>query len=275
MTSKLFVGAALIATFLLGAYAIDFTRAAPEPQSADANANGDTPLENINAGSATLSDPEKEQIRTLIRQTLLNEPELIFEAVEIYQDRQQRIAFDILFSEQTGYITGGNPDTADVAVIELMDYHCGACKEASGAVRDLTLEQDDVVVAFREYPIIRQESLTAAEIALAAREQGKYVDLHFALMDEAGVLTEERLYKIAGKLGLDEDKLRTTARSLATQDAIMETVNTARNLGINGTPAFLVASLDGDFLEVLNGFNPASLQGAIDNARAASAAAAP
>ncbi len=275
MTSKLLSGVALIATFLLGAYAIDFIRAEPETRSADPNASVEIPSENHNTDDVVFSDLEKDQIRALIRETLLNQPELIFEAIDIYQDRQQRIAFDVLFSEQTGYIAGGNPETAKVAVIELMDYHCGACKEASGDVRDLTLEQDDVVVAFREYPILRQESLTAAEIALAARDQGKYVDLHFALMDEAGVLTEDRLYKIAGKLGLDEDKLRTAARSLATQDAIMETVNTARNLGINGTPAFIVASLEGDFLEVLNGDNPASLQGAIDNARAASADAAP
>lgn len=285
MNTKLGLGAALLGAFALGVIAVAVTSAQDSsPGGAERPAGANTvgldapppraPVE------TSFSDLEEDEIRALVREYLFENPEVIIEAVNEYSRRQQFAAQEravdgarenlaALLSAEHGYVAGADPAKAKVAVIELFDYHCGFCKRATPLVRSLIEGEDDVKFVFREYPILREESDYAAEIALAARDQGKFLDMHFAMMESSGVLTKDRIEKIAKDVGADFAALEKKRKDPAIAASIFETVAIVDAMGIDGTPAFVVATPDGEYVNVVQGFDPRALSSAIAEARAA------
>ncbi|MEL6506287.1 MAG: DsbA family protein, partial [Pseudomonadota bacterium] len=218
---------------------------------------------------------QAEEIRSIVYDFLLTHPEILFEALEVFQDRQElaqrenaRDSLTAFLDDRNGFTTALNRAKARVAVVELFDYHCGHCKRASGFVRELAQRDEDIVVAFREYPILKKESRFAALAALAAREQDKYLDFHFALMNANGTLTQERVFEIAKQANLDVRKLKATIKQTDGGRALTETATLAQGFGAGGTPAFIIASLDGGFVDIVEGFNPDRLRESIAEAKA-------
>jgi protein-disulfide isomerase len=285
LNTKIAMGAALGGAFILGAVAVGFSSAQSDRSSqATSNATQDdgathAPKESEKL-STSFSDLQEDEIREVVRAYLLDNPEVIIEAVNLYSARQQAaddertrqlIAenIDMLMDPSTSYVAGKNPDKAKVAVIELYDYHCGYCKRAAGLVQNMTKADEDVKVVFRELPILREESGYAAEMALAARAQGKFLDFHFAMLDASGVLTKDRVQKIARDQGLDVGKLEATIESDGIVDIIGGNHSLAAAVGIDYTPAFIIASTDGSFVEIISGFQPGLVREAINEAKKA------
>ena len=272
---KLAIGAALVGAFILGAIIVAYP-SAQEEQAQSQPAMSSAPKERV---STSFSDLEEEEIGEIVRAYLLENPEVIIEAVNEYSARERQAAalraregaaanLSALLSEENGFVTGKKPDTARVAVIEMFDYHCGYCKRATSLVREIADSDDDVKVIFRELPILREESEYAAEISLAAREQGKFLDMHFAMMDAKGVLTKERIHDIAEKEGVNVAKLERDAQKPGVARAIIEGHEIAEQAGVNGTPAFIIAAVDGSYIDVVSGYYPDELRAKIEEAKA-------
>ncbi len=227
------------------------------------------------------SKSEQAEIERIVAEYIANNPEAVMEALTAFaaaeEERRmeeqaiaQQDAAPYLASAQDAYETGPDAAAAKVAVVEFFDYHCGFCKRANGLVRDLTGEDPSVKVVFRELPILKRESEVAARHALAARAQGKYLDFHFALMKASGTLTEKRILKIAKEAGLDVERLKKDAQSDDIEDAIERNYQVAQEIGVDGTPGFLVIATDGSFVELIPGFRPADIRAAINAAKKAS-----
>ncbi len=270
LSTKLGIGAALIGAFALGVNVIAFSSAQEEPSQSKAPSRIST----------SFSDLQEDEIRQLVHDYLMSNPEVIIEAVNEYsaRQRQQSAALAIesaaanlsaLLDPAHGYITGKNPKKATVAVIELYDYHCTFCKRATPLIKEITAGDASVKIVFRELPILREESHYAAEISLAARDQKKFLPLHFAMMDAKGTLTKERIHSLAKKQGINIDKLKNSRTKAEVANAIMETHRIAADMGIDGTPAFIVAALDGSYIDVVTGFRPDELIEKIDAAKQA------
>ncbi len=270
LNAKLGIGAALIGAFALGVSVITFSSAEDEPTQSKAPSRIST----------SFSDLQEEEIRALVHDYLMTNPELIIEAVNEYTARQRRqsaaLAKDVaaanlaaLLDPKHGYITGKNPKKATVAVIELYDYHCTFCKRATPLIKDITAQDASVKIVFRELPILKEESHYAAEISLAARDQKKFLPLHFAMMDSKGTLTKERVHSLAKKQGINVDKLKIARTKAEVSNAIVETHQIAAEMGIDGTPAFIVAAIDGSYVDVVTGFRPDELIAKIDAAKQA------
>jgi len=136
-------------------------------------------------------------------------------------------------------------------------------------MQELASEDPTVRVVFREFPILREESELASRYALAARSQNKYQEFHFALLGSGGVLNEKRLKEIAKKTGLDVSQLENAVKSdNGIRDSIRDNQNVARDLQLDGTPSFIITSLESDFLEVIPGFSPEGVRQAIKDAKA-------
>lgn len=233
----------------------------------------------VSAGNAQNSGAmDKEAIETIVREYLLDNPEVIIEALDEYSARealreealaQESLAQNLpaLLNADDGYISGADVATANVAVIELFDYHCGFCKEATGFMNELIDTQDDVAVVFRELPILREESDYAAKIALAARGQGKYREFHTAMMNSKGVLTEERIDRIAKNTGLDLHLLHSAYQAADYEDILLRTREIAIEAGVSGTPSFIVATTDGSYVRFVNGWKKKQLEESIAEAR--------
>ena len=214
---------------------------------------------------------DRAAIEQIVRDTIRDDPGLIVEALNRYSENHVketvRKYLPELLSEESGYVTGKNVAGAKVAVIEFFDYHCGFCKRSAGFVQDLIKNDASVKVAFREFPILRKESDVASRYALASRAQGKYTDFHFAMLNETGVITEERIREIAKKVGLDVNRLAADHNNPAFTDTINRDREMAQELGIDGTPSFIIASLDGEFFQIVSGFRPDDVKAAIADAK--------
>ena len=146
-------------------------------------------------------------------------------AAEIYRDAQASVA--------------GNPD-GDITVVEFFDYNCGYCKHGLHDVIKLVETDPKVRVVFKELPILSKGSEEASRVALAAQRQGKYWELHKAMLGAKGQMNEAAALQIAEKLGLDMDKLKKDMASPEVKAEIEKAAALAKKLGVNGTPDFLI-----------------------------------
>ena len=189
-----------------------------------------------------------DEIKALVLEAIRENPSIVTEAVELLEQQEvaaQEEAARSLLNEGRDALerdpavpVAGNPD-GDVTVVEFFDYNCPYCKRATGVLRDLMAEDPNVRVVFREWPILGEGSYFAARAALAARNQDRYEDMHFALMD-LDQADEASVMATAEALGLDLDRLRTDMEDPAMLDQFQTTNELAQGLGFSGTPSFVI-----------------------------------
>jgi protein-disulfide isomerase len=189
-----------------------------------------------------------EQIEKIVREYLLREPEVVYQALEELQRRQaeataarQRAAIAAnqgKLMDDPASPVGGNPD-GDVTLVEFFDYRCAYCRRVVSSVRALLSEDRALRVVFKELPVLGPDSVRAARAALASRRQDGYVPFHFALM-AADDLSLEGIRAIAERVGLDPDQLESDMAAPEVLAAIEANYALANALGIEGTPAFVI-----------------------------------
>lgn len=264
MNIKRTIGAMLLAAAIAGANA----------------AQAQTQTQSQSSSKDSFSDAEEDEIRNIVRDYLAEHPEVLIEALNIYAERQHEAEaakakagaeanLPALLNPEHGFIAGADTDKAKVAVIEFFDYHCAFCKRALSLVQDMIAHDPEVEVVFREYPILRPESEYAAEMALASRKFGKYRDFHVAMMKTTGVLPPNRVRAIARSAGLNVGALEAQRKDSSIVAAIDENHRIADEMGVEGTPVFIVATLDGRYVHVISGYYPHELATAIAEAKSA------
>lgn len=179
------------------------------------------------------------ELRTLIRDYLLDHPEVIREALDPARQLASKVAElrDEIVGG-AGVPTAGDPAGA-VTVVEFFDFRCGYCKSSLDAVR-AAAAQPGVRVELRDYPILGPESERASRLALAAGLQGRYEEAHFALMERQGGFGPDAVADLAAQLGLDAVRLEADMESAEVTERIGANRALAERLGVTGTPAFLV-----------------------------------
>ncbi len=204
----------------------------------------------INNASATegFTPAQKKEIESIVKQAIADNPELILDSVRRYQEDQERKIAQNATNNLKGYKDffskkdlpiAGNPD-GDVTVVEFFDFNCGYCKKAFEDVQKIINEDKNVRIVFMDLPILSPSSSKMANIALAAHKQGKYFEMHKALMEYRGSQNEEAFLKLAEKLGLDMKKLKEDMKSADVQSFIAKSKSMAQSLGIRGTPGFII-----------------------------------
>jgi protein-disulfide isomerase len=222
-----------------------------------------------------MSDEDRAAFREEVRSYLVENPEVIIEALQILEERRsvaagetdrQMIATNAgqLFEDGFSWVAG-NPE-GDVTVVEFLDYRCGYCKKAQPAVEELLERDPNVRLIVKEFPILGPDSVMAGKLALAALEldPARFGPLHQALMGYRGNLTEQAAYEMAETAGYDADALRELADSTEVDDRLQQNYQLAQALGLQGTPAFVV----GD--EIIRGYLPVDeMLAAVRDARVA------
>ena len=195
----------------------------------------------------TLTDQAKTE--QIIHDYLLAHPEVILEAVEKYQKQQEQASAqkqaqalvdrreELLHAAADPVI--GNPN-GDVTIVEFFDYRCPYCKSVAGTFVDLYEKDGKVRFVLKEFPILGPESEFAAKAALAAQKQGKYRELHMALMAFKGKLTEADVMRLATDSGLDAIRLAQDMETPDITESIARNHALAEALGVRGTPAFVI-----------------------------------
>jgi protein-disulfide isomerase len=135
----------------------------------------------------------------------------------------------------------GNPK-GEVTVVEFFDYRCGFCKRVAAAVTQLQKDDPRVRVVYKNFPILGEASELAAKAALASNAQGRYQAFHEALLAAKGEMTKEQVLHIASDVGLDAKKLEADMNNPEWTTVIERNKALAKELGITGTPAFVVGN---------------------------------
>lgn len=225
-------------------------------------------------------DPEDRAVlRAEVRDYLMENPEVIMEALQALEARQRdaqtasdqglvREHAQAIFDDGHSHVAG-NPE-GDVTVVEFIDYNCGYCKRAHEDVRRLVETDPGLRYVIKEFPILGPSSVTAARAALAARQQQdgrRYMAFNDALMNHDGTLTDAKVWEIAGEVGLDVEKLRADAERPEIEDAIRANYELARTLKIEGTPTFVIGE------RLVRGYVPLDrLRGTVADARSSETA---
>lgn len=194
------------------------------------------------------ADPEKARIEKIVREYILEHPEIIPEAFAKLQAREMEKSVDANRKAIETPFSGawaGNPQ-GDVTVVEFYDYACGFCRQSLVDVNRLIAEDKGVKVVFRELPILSEESEVAARASLAAAEQGKFVAFHDALY-AAGRPSAATIRIANAKAGIDTTRATAAMRTDRVKSEITSNLSLARQLGATGTPTWVI----GD--QVLNG----------------------
>lgn len=191
----------------------------------------------------------REQVEQIVREYLLQNPEIIVEAIEALEARQkqatqagQRNAVaahkeQLLRDRDTPVL--GNP-SGDVTLVEFFDYRCPYCKQVAPALTQLLKEDRNLRLVMKELPILGPDSVLAARAALAAHAQGKYEAMHMALLRHRGTYDETVIQKIAKEVGLDGARLKTDMEKPEIAAMIDRNRTLARALAVTGTPAFII-----------------------------------
>ena len=204
------------------------------------------------ADLADLSDADRAAFRDEVRAYLLENPEVIMEAIQVMKDRDSAnevqndaalIQYNAtaLFNSATDWV-GGNKD-GDITIVEFMDYRCGYCKKAHAEIAELVKSDGNIRFILKEYPILGEESDLASRFAIAVHQIGgdaAYMTAHETLMVMRADVTIEALDKISVDLGLDPAAIN--ARMQTPDVAAVIAANRALGdiMQINGTPTFVV-----------------------------------
>lgn len=218
---------------------------------------------------SSMSDAERAALRAEIRAYLLDNPEIIVEAVGLLEAReaeaQARADMELvaehaeaLFDDGFSWV-GGNPD-GDITLVEFMDYRCGFCRRAMPEVEALLQGDGNIRLIVKEFPILGEASMISSRFAIATRHvagDDAYEQVHDALMTLSADPTETTLRRLAEGLGLDAEAILARMDAPEITEEIRQTRDLAQSLRITGTPTFVLQD------EMLRGFLPADQMAAL------------
>jgi len=203
------------------------------------------------AGEPTTTTPlQKEQLEQVVHDYLMKNPEVIIDAINIYQRRRQVAAQtkkSAALTDMTSRLKNnpndpqiGNPD-GDLTVVEFFDYRCGYCKKVFPDVQKLIKSDVNIRYVLKEFPILGPESVYASHAAQAVwlHQPDKYLAFHTAMMLNRGGLGERKVIDLAISAGVDTVAMKDQMNDPVIQKTLDATAEQAQALGVSGTPAFI------------------------------------
>jgi protein-disulfide isomerase len=218
------------------------------------------------SGCAEAGPADRVEVEKIVKEYLLENPEIIREALVVLQEREDRQSIanvaKELRNDPRDFSVG--PADAKVTMVEFFDYNCTYCKKSTNWVQQVMKKHPkDVRIVFKELPILdgrTRTSRNAAKAAMAAQKQGKYLEMHLALMDSS-VLSKDFINKTAKKLELDMTKFEADMKDRANDEQLESALILANRIpGLTGTPFFVIND------EFLASGNTRALQIMLDNA---------
>ncbi len=187
-------------------------------------------------------------IEHIVHEYLLNKPEILSEAFEVLQKKQQQTQQEQVKNSiaqhskdlLTEHLTVAGSAKGTVTMIEFFDYQCGHCKTMHGVISKLIEQNPNVRVIYKEFPIFGQTSEDASRVAIAAAMQGKYLQVHEALIKSEKHLDKKSAIDIAKSAGVNLPKLISDMNSKVVTEALTSVKKQAEQLSLQGTPAFII-----------------------------------
>ncbi|MET0669183.1 MAG: DsbA family protein [Xanthobacteraceae bacterium] len=207
------------------------------------------------APAQPISDTQRTEIERIIREYLINHPEVLQEAIAELEKRQAKNDAEkhktaikdnaeALFNSPH-HVSIGNLK-GDVTFVEFFDYNCGYCKRAMTDMMTLMKADPNLKVVLKEFPVLGPGSQDAAKVGVAVRMQDKtgkkYLEYHQKLMTGRGQIDKARALSAAKEVGLDMARIERDLGGEEVRASIEESFKLAEKLGVNGTPAYVIGN---------------------------------
>ena len=201
----------------------------------------------------SFSSQQRGEIEAIIKDYLMSHPELLQDVLGELEKRQSAAdaekhnaalkEYSTAIFSSPRQVTLGNPQ-GDVTVVEFFDYNCGYCKRAMADMLDLLKNDPKLKVVLKEFPVLSEGSVEAANVAVAVRMQDptgkKYLDFHQKLLGGRGLADKARAMAAAKEAGLDVARIEKDLASPEINDTIRENMKLAEDMGLNGTPSYVI-----------------------------------
>jgi protein-disulfide isomerase len=205
----------------------------------------------VAAPAQSFTDTQRSDIETIVKNYLIAHPEVLEEAMSELSKRQAAAEAqkheesisknaNAIFNSPRGVVLG-NKD-GDVTFVEFFDYNCGYCKRAMADMLDLLKSDTKLKVVLKEFPVLSEGSVEAAKVAVAARMQDpkKYLDFHQKLLGGRGPADKAHAMAAAKDAGYDTAKIEKDLASPEVKATIEENFKLAEDMGLNGTPSYVI-----------------------------------
>jgi protein-disulfide isomerase len=205
------------------------------------------------ASAQTFTDPQRHEIENIIKDYLINHPEVMQDVMAAMDKKQQEADAEkarttikennaTLFNSPHQVVLG-NPQ-GKVAMVEFFDYNCAFCKRALPDMLTLLKTDPNIKFVLKEFPVLGEGSVEAAHVAVAARMQDstgtKYIEFHQKLLGGRGPADKARALAVAKEVGFDVARIEKDMDSDEVKTTIDEDMKLAEDLGVSGTPSYVV-----------------------------------
>jgi protein-disulfide isomerase len=211
---------------------------------------------------AEMTAEERATLRDEIRAYLIENPEVLVEAMDVLQQREELAALERdsqlvqtrasdIFTSPTDWV-GGNLQ-GDITLVEFMDYRCSYCRKAHEEVKELVESDGNIRYVIKEFPILGEASLISSQFAIAVRllhGDDAYKAAHNALITLRGEPTAETLGRLATDLGHDPAPILEKMGAEEVMAVISTNHALADGMEISGTPTFVLKD------QMLRGYVP-------------------
>lgn len=179
---------------------------------------------------------------------LYNNPQMIVDALQQYENIQREAQAKEaakLFLENIEEINNDpntpfvGPEDSEIVLVEFFDFSCGYCKRLAPIMKQIAKANPDIKIVFKPITFVAQISQYAAQAALAADEQGKFMEVYEALLTSNG-LTEAKIDELVKKAGLDMNKYKEDVNSQKVKDTVQAVANLGNKVQIHGVPTLLL-----------------------------------
>ncbi|WP_272678755.1 DsbA family protein [Providencia sp. PROV137] len=199
------------------------------------------------AQAAPLNSEQEAQVRKLVRDTLVENPEILEEAIVALQakqgEKQQaqmketlKMEKEALFNDPTSPVLGNK--NAKLVLVNFTDFNCPFCKRFDPQLEDIVKKYpNDVAVVIKYLPFKGQTSMDSAQLTMTLWQENPkaFEALHHKFMQKQGMLSDANIKEALKATG--NDKLKASEKS---REGIRTNMMLAEKLGVNGTPATLV-----------------------------------
>ncbi len=160
-------------------------------------------------------------------------------SVEVALEPPELPRLDVAVGDNVPRGTVGAP----ITIVEFADYECPYCSRGYESMKAVMAKYDGKVSwYFRDFPLsFHRNAVDYAVGAICAGEQGKYWEMHDAVLDNQKGLTKgEGVTGLAAGLALDKEAFATCIGNEAHKKQVMEDMTAGQEVGVSGTPAYFI-----------------------------------
>ncbi len=196
---------------------------------------------------------DKSEVGKIIREYLLENPELILEVQQALEKKQQKelatTQNEIITSRRDEVFSApyqieiGNPE-ANITIVEFFDYNCGFCQRALSDMESLLEENKNLKFILKEFPVLGEASIEATRVSMAFSKlvPEKHAEFHTQLLALPGQKDGNRAMQLAIQMGASQIEIMTEMDNPRIIETIQATYGLANDLGITGTPSYIVGN---------------------------------